>query len=221
MRANSSHLSWGNKVVFKDSWGYPTSKNSWNTRRSTVVWLLSRNFRNERHQWAGLRYFQDVSRKYVKIELCSEKLPKQGATRSKKQTCMGEMSIKGYIQKNGPLMPCFLASKLWSFLGVILFGSSIHFRDFQGYSFLIFLYSLEIMGNHNCKSSFGGTCFLDFPTIFTTNLRSADRSFIFSKVAHLAAVDHGKSLGTGCDTWQEAHMGFFATSLVVDRGMIV
>ena len=46
--------------------------------------------------------------------------PKQGATRSKKQTCMGEMSIKGYIQKNGPFMPCFLASKLWSFLGVIL-----------------------------------------------------------------------------------------------------
>ena len=84
--------------------------------------------------------------------------------------------------------------------GSDIVGSSIHFRDFQGYSFLIFLYSLEIMGNHNCKSSFGGTCFLDFPTIFTPNLRSADRSFIFSKVAHLPAVDHGKSLGTGCDT---------------------
>ena len=141
-----------------------------------------------------------MSRKYVKIELCSEKLPKQGVTRSKKQTCMGEMSIKGYIQKKRTTYAMFSSLQAVVISGSDIVGSSIHFRDFQGYSFLIFLYSLEIMGNHNCKSSFGGTCFLDFPTIFTTNLRSADRSFIFSKVAHLAAVDHGKSLGTGCDT---------------------
>ena len=43
--------------------------------------------------------------------------------------------------------------------GSDIVGSSIHFCDFLGYSFLNFLYSLEITGNHNCKSSFGGTCF--------------------------------------------------------------
>ena len=186
----------------------------------TVVWLLSRNFRNEPHQWAGLRYFQDVSRKYDKIQLCSS--ISQARCNQEQETNMYGRDVyqRIYTEKRATYA-MFSSLQAVVISGSDIVGSSIHFRDFQGYSFLIFLYSLEIMGNHNCKSSFGGTCFLDFPTIFTTNLRSADRSFIFSKVAHLAAVDHGKSLGTGGDTWQEAHMGFFATSLVVDRGMIV